>query len=64
MTVIGVTGYDGGVLKKLSDISVHVNLNDMCMVESVHSMLFHYIVTNLRERISGVSIDENEIFND
>jgi len=64
MTVIGVTGYDGGMLKKLSDVSVHVNLNDMCMVESIHSMVFHYVVTNLRERISGVSVNENEMFND
>ena len=53
MTVIGVTGYDGGKLIKLSDVLVHVKINDMCMVESFHSMIFHYAVSNLRKRISG-----------
>jgi D-sedoheptulose 7-phosphate isomerase len=54
ITVIGITGFDGGKLKPMSDISIHIPIYDMCMAESVHSMIFHYLVTNLRERISGV----------
>lgn len=60
MTVIGVTGYGGGRLKELSDISVNVNINDMCMAESFHSLIFHYVVSSLRKRITG---EEFEIVN-
>jgi D-sedoheptulose 7-phosphate isomerase len=51
--VIGITGYDGGKLKKLSDISIHVPLNEMCMVESIHSVIFHFIITSLRQKITN-----------
>lgn len=60
ITVIGITGFDGGELKPMSDLSVHIPVNDMCMVESVHSMIFHYIVTNLREKISGVKANDSD----
>lgn len=53
MFVIGVTGFDGGELKKASDFSVHVPLNDMCSVESVHSVIFHTIILELRERLAN-----------
>lgn len=53
MIVIGVTGYGGGKLKELSDISVNVKINDMCMAESFHSLIFHYVVSSLRKRITG-----------
>lgn len=53
MVVIGVTGYGGGKLKELSDISVNVKINDMCMAESFHSLIFHYVVSSLRKRITG-----------
>ena len=53
INVIGVTGYDGGKLKELCDISVHVPLHEMCTVESIHSIIFHYITGNLREVITG-----------
>jgi len=58
MTIIGVTGYGGGKLKELCDISVNVQINDMCMAESFHSLIFHYVVSSLRKRITG---DEFEI---
>ncbi|MFC2093291.1 SIS domain-containing protein [Bacteroidota bacterium] len=53
INVIGVTGYDGGKLKELCDISVHVPLNEMCTVESIHSIIFHYITGHLREVLTG-----------
>ncbi len=51
--VIGITGYGGGMLKELSDISVNVQINDMCLAESFHSLIFHYVVSSLRKRITG-----------
>ncbi len=40
----GVTGFDGGRLKELQQDGVHVELDDMGMVESVHVSLFHWVV--------------------
>lgn len=59
MTIIGVTGYGGGKLKELSDISVNVQINDMCMAESFHSLIFHYVVSSLRKRITGEEFEIN-----
>jgi D-sedoheptulose 7-phosphate isomerase len=45
--VIGVTGFDGGELKKLSDISFHVETpkNSYGLVEDIHMILDHIIYT-------------------
>ena len=45
--VIGFTGFDGGKLKQLSDVSVHIPLKDMQVVEDVHMMLGHLIFSVL-----------------
>lgn len=48
--VIGFTGYDGGKLKSLSDISLHVPLNNMQIAEDVHTIFNHtmmYVLCNL-----------------
>lgn len=55
--VIGVTGYDGGALLKEANFSVHVPLNEMCTVESIHSVIFHLIVLELRERFTKVAFN-------
>jgi len=57
--VIGVTGYDGGKLKELCDLSVHVPLHEMCTVEGIHSIIFHYITGHLREIITGDKFAES-----
>jgi D-sedoheptulose 7-phosphate isomerase len=44
MKTLGVTGYDGGKLKKLAHHNLHVPSWNMGMVESVHSTLFHYLL--------------------
>jgi D-sedoheptulose 7-phosphate isomerase len=50
LTTIGVTGFDGGKLRKIAHHSVNVVLNDMCTTESIHSIIFHYVILELRER--------------
>lgn len=52
--VVGVTGFDGGKLKKLSDIQLHVPLDDMCKAEAVHSILLHMASEMLRMRLCDV----------
>lgn len=46
-TVVGMTGFDGGQLKSLSDISYHVETkkNEYGLVEDLHMMLNHMIYT-------------------
>jgi len=46
---IGLTGFDGGKLKDLVDICLHVPCNCMEQVEDIHLMLEHLICTSLRQ---------------
>ncbi len=48
----GCTGFDGGQLRKLSKQCLHVPLDDMGIVESVHLAAFHWIVDDMHRRIS------------
>lgn len=50
----GITGYDGGKLMRLAHRQLHVPLHDMGMVESIHLILFHWILNDLYGRINGV----------
>jgi D-sedoheptulose 7-phosphate isomerase len=47
LLTVGVTGFDGGALMKLNKYSVHVPLNNMYVVESIHSIIFHYVLAEL-----------------
>lgn len=38
---VGLTGYDGGILKKIVQYSVHVPVNDMQITEDIHMVLDH-----------------------
>ncbi len=51
MTTIGVTGFDGGVLRNIARINVHVPSDDMGLVEAVHSVIFHLAISQLKQRI-------------
>jgi len=50
LTVIGLTGFDGGVLKNLSDISVHVQtrVGDYGPTEDVHLVVNHMLTEMIR----------------
>jgi len=47
----GLTGYDGGKLKRIQQAGIHVALDDMAMVESIHACIGHWIVDDLTARI-------------
>jgi D-sedoheptulose 7-phosphate isomerase len=40
---IGMTGYDGGELKRITDISLNANINDMQISEDVHVIVMHML---------------------
>ena len=41
--VVGLTGYDGGLLKQLSDLSIDANINDMQISEDIHIIVMHIL---------------------
>lgn len=53
MTVIGFSGFDGGKLKVLADIAIHVPIANYGIVEDCHQMILHVLAQshylNLRE---------------
>lgn len=51
LTTVGITGFNGGRLKDINQYSVHVPLSDMCTSESIHTIIFHYVVIVLTEKI-------------
>lgn len=52
LTTFGCTGFKGGKLKGLAHHNLHVDLDDMGIVESIHLTVFHWIIDNLYKRIS------------
>lgn len=52
--VIGLTGYDGGKLKELSDISLHVPVNSMQITEDLHMMLDHLMMSVFNKTLCGI----------
>lgn len=49
----GLTGYSGGKLASLQQDGLHVALDDMGMVESIHLCLFHWVLNDVFARING-----------
>jgi len=47
----GITGFDGGKLRDEAQESLHIPLADMGLVESVHLLLFHWILDDVHARI-------------
>jgi D-sedoheptulose 7-phosphate isomerase len=51
--VVGLAGFDGGVLKQIADACIVVPVNSTPQVEGFHAVLTHLICARLRELISG-----------
>jgi D-sedoheptulose 7-phosphate isomerase len=52
LNTFGLTGYGGGKLKQLQQDGLHVALDDMGMVESIHLCLFHWVLNDVYARIN------------
>ncbi len=52
LTTFGLTGYSGGKLKEMQCDGLHVELDDMGMVESIHLCLFHWVLNDVFARIN------------
>jgi D-sedoheptulose 7-phosphate isomerase len=54
LSTYGCTGYTGGKLRSLAQQGLHVPLDDMGLVETIHLAAFHWVVDDLHRRISMV----------
>jgi D-sedoheptulose 7-phosphate isomerase len=53
LTTIGITGFSGGKLKSLGRYNLHVPIDDMGVVESLHLVAFHWIIDDLYRRFGA-----------
>ncbi|MFT3880911.1 MAG: SIS domain-containing protein [Gemmatales bacterium] len=51
---IGCTGFGGGKLKTLANHNLHVPLDDMGIVESIHLTVFHWVIDEMHRRINNL----------
>ena len=52
LKTFALTGFDGGKLRRMQQAGMHVPLNDMGMVESIHLCLFHWVLNDVFARIN------------
>ena len=54
LVTFGLSGCSGGKLKELQDDGLHVALDDMGMVESIHLCVFHWVLNDVFARINAL----------
>jgi D-sedoheptulose 7-phosphate isomerase len=52
LKTVGCTGFDGGKLRQLAQHGLHVPLDDMGIVETLHLAAFHWVVDDLHRRLA------------
>jgi D-sedoheptulose 7-phosphate isomerase len=53
LITVGITGFSGGKLKSLAHHNLHAAIDDMGIVESLHQVVFHWIIDDLYRRFSA-----------
>lgn len=53
--IIGITGYNGGKLKEMSDIALHVPVMSMQITEDVHMIFDHLMMSILYQHLCGIN---------
>ncbi|GAC1320680.1 MAG: SIS domain-containing protein [Isosphaeraceae bacterium] len=52
LETIGVTGFSGGKLQSLARYNLHSAIDDMGIVESIHQVVFHWVIDDLNRRFA------------
>ena len=52
LDTIGVTGFSGGKLRTLARHNLHADIDDMGIVESLHQVVFHWVIDDLNRRFA------------
>ena len=50
LATVGITGFSGGKLKGMAQHNLHVAVDDMGIVESLHQVVFHWLIDDLHRR--------------
>jgi len=53
LVTLGITGFSGGKLKSLAHHNFHAGIDDMGIAESLHQVVFHWVIDDIYRRISG-----------
>ena len=53
LITVGITGFGGGRLRTMAQYGLHAAVDDMGIAESLHQVVFHWIIDDLYRRISG-----------
>jgi D-sedoheptulose 7-phosphate isomerase len=55
LKTFGCTGFSGGKLRTLAQQGLHIPLDDMGIVESIHLTAFHWVVDDMHRRLNAAS---------
>lgn len=53
--IIGITGFDGGKLKQMCDISLHAPVSSMQISEDIHMIFDHLMMSMFYKHLCGVN---------
>jgi len=53
LTTVGITGFSGGQLRNLARHNLRAAIDDMGIAESLHQVVFHWIIDDLFRRFSA-----------
>lgn len=53
-TVVGITGFGGGKLRELADLSLHVPVNSMQITEDIHMVFDHLMMSIFYRELCGI----------
>jgi D-sedoheptulose 7-phosphate isomerase len=56
LNTVGITGFGGGKLKTLAHYNLHAPVDDMGIAESLHLVVFHWIIDDLYRRFSAKAV--------
>lgn len=52
--IIGLTGFGGGKLKQISDVSLHAPVNSMQITEDIHMIFDHLMMSVFYKTLAGI----------
>lgn len=52
--IVGLTGYTGGQLKEMADLSLHAPINSMQITEDIHMIFDHLMMAVLYKNVCGI----------
>jgi len=53
LETVGFTGFGGGKLREIGRHNLHVGIDDMGIVESLHQVVFHWLIDDLHRRFAA-----------